>query len=512
MKKRRLLFILPLISGMLAGCSIEDLMFWKKKDDTLYIIQPTIKGGTKDEQTAILEAINFKPICYPSGATSSIYPDKPATLKEDKGDNIFLAKRVLIGDKTVNIEWKVDKKQEYYSDTIAIDKTLDYVEIAYKGAGVDDGKFNWAISKISCGGASSVNDSKLKYSAKVRNFTYVHDIVSIADLNKVTDGDYVQNLGPDKGVYKFKSRLDIIDYEPKAGKTYSPYFAGNNPGAEADYYYVGVKGKLVYYAPDGNWGIIADGDQYMEIYAGSKGTPLTPAYFPRFKDQYVCVYGNMSQYCGNIQLSFIDNVRKIDPSEIEEPELTFNTINESFLAGIKNPVAEGYDSDKQFVYGLGNSLGQVTGTFISSSLKDSSGNDVTPENLKDNRFTFELQVGSQRMVIAYDYHVNRNAETDLFTEYKNKLKQGGQMTIKGTLRYGGNDSRSFVSLAYEPVDIADEDEWDKLIEGGATICTRSGDVFTEATHFVEDTKYYKFSDLNSGARWNLVPFASGHIS
>ena len=55
--KKKLLFV-PLFGLLLAGCSFDDLMFWKKKDDK----QQTPGGSEEkqDEYTAIIETSGSK--------------------------------------------------------------------------------------------------------------------------------------------------------------------------------------------------------------------------------------------------------------------------------------------------------------------------------------------------------------------------------------------------------------------------------------------------------------------
>ena len=532
MKKRKLFVLLPLLGMTLSGCTFQEGWSWvnehifspignffaglfgggNEEEEVVYSIIPKIDGGSKAEQDAILDAVNYKPICYPSGNPSTtIYPDSSYVLKEDSGDNIVLTTKQNVGDKTVIVDWAIDASQDYFSKRTSVDDHHDFVEVKYQGYGVDDGLLKWNIKKISCGGAVSTDSKTLTYSAKCRNFTYRHDTVTIADLNKVTDQEKVVKIGDDGALYKFRSTSDVIDYEPKANQKYSPYFPGNNEGAEEDFMYVGVKGKVLYYAPDGNWGLIGDGDQVLEIYAGA-GTKILPENFPNLNNQYVCVYGNMSQYCGNIQLGFISKIVAIDKSEITEPTKTYAQLTESTINGFVNPTSEGYDSHKQFIDGFSNSLATVTGTFVAGSLKDRDGKTVAVDKLVDNRFTFDLKVGTATITVAYDYHINIGAKTNLFTEFKNKIKNGGSLTVKGTMRYSGSDSSSFLSLAYEPTDIDDATAFNKLVDDGAYVCTRNGDTFTKASSYNSSKSYYVRVDKNAGARWNICPMVSGDIA
>ena len=256
----------------------------------------------------------------------------------------------------------------------------------------------------------------------------------------------------DGTIHKYASTFDIVDYEYHDGKTYSPYFLTNNPEAtEKQYLYLNIPGKVIYTAPDGNWGLLADGKNVLEFYAGS-GTAFNEKNWPNLANKYVKISGNMGQYCGNVQLGFVTRITALKDAEkatLAEPEpLAYRTIDETLLKSLQ---IEGYTCAKQAVKFsdgscLSNGLGQVTGTLVPGSLKNSSAEECEASALvSTKRFTFELQVGSEKLQVAYDYHTDKDGTHNLFKTLQAKVAAGGQMTLKGTMRYSGNDSAPFIT-------------------------------------------------------------------
>lgn len=455
MKKSRLL-LATLAVFTLSGC---ELPFGNKENKEseggggntpapakVYDLEPEITGGSEEEKTAILEALNNRPICNLNGSsTSEIFPESTPILNEDKGDGIKVTTSQNIGEKTVSITWNVDETQEYFAAVLDSDAAHKIIEIKYKGYGNPDGEFKWSISKLECGEAKALN-ANIEYKAIVKNEEYKHDDYTIDELYAFDDNEKVVTV---KGKeYKFPSTFNIVDYEDQGKSTYSPYFITNNPDAkEKQYLYVNVTGKVIYLAPDGNWGLLANGDDVLEFYAGS-GTKLNAKNWPNLAKEYVTVVGNMGQYCGNVQLGFVTKIKEAKASDITEPSLTFRPIIEENIVQMRK---EGYPADTQALkidgVHMDGSLRQVTGTLVAGSLKDKDGNVVSdPTKLANNRFTFKLQVGAKTMAIAYDYHTDGNGEygdSGLFSTLIDKLVAGGEMTIKGTARYAGNNSSPF---------------------------------------------------------------------
>ena len=451
--KRKYLALFPLVGLVLSGCSIQDLMFWKKnksgeqeqKQQSNYTFNPTIEGGSQEEKDAILNVVNFKPICNKSGnAVTEILPDITPNLSEDEGDDVLITTRqVASNGKFVDITWDLDQTQTYFSKISEVDDYHKLIELNYQHFGAPNGTLKWHISKLVCGGAVSVNPEGMEYTANTINEEYLHDDVKIADINKVTDQELVVDAAGQ--IHKFASTFDNVDYEYHEGVNYFPRFRTNNPEGEKKFLYYNVTGKVIYTAPDGNWGLLADGNQALEFYIGA-GKALTEKNWPNLAKKYIVMSGNMGDYCGNIQLGFMTKIKEApDKSVITEPDLSYPAITESTIASWE---VEGYTCQKQAINGFSASLRSVTGTLIEGSLKDKSGNAIANnkiDTMANNRFTFQLQVGTKVMTVAYDYHTDREGEVGLFSALKTALKTGGQMTIKGTMRYSGKDDLLFIT-------------------------------------------------------------------
>lgn len=436
---------------MIAGCDLP----WAKKNSEeetpakKWALNPEITGGTEEQKNAILDALNNKPICNQTGSkTSEIFNDVQPTLSEDNGDGIKLTTSQTSGGKTVKLTWTVDESQTYFGARLKSDDAHDLIEIAYKGYGVADGTFSWVLSKLECEEAVA-NNANIQFSAKIQNEQYKHDEATIAQIYAIHDTELTVDANGTE--HKFASTFDIVDYEYHEGKNYSPYFKTNNPDAkEKQYLYYNTPGKVIYTAPDGNWGLLGDGKNVLEFYAGA-GKALVQSNWPNLADGYVKLAGNMSQYCGNIQMAFITKVLKLTDAEkaaVTEPA-DYRVLGEAELAALKVP---NYTAAKQAVVMadggcLSNSLGQITGTLVAGSIKGSDGKDAAVASLvSSKRFTFELKVGeNEKIQVAYDYHTDKSGSVGLFNALKAKLQAGGEMTIKGTMRYAGNDSAPFIT-------------------------------------------------------------------
>ena len=208
------------------------------------------------------------------------------------------------------------------------------------------------------------------------------------------------------------------------------YWESNNEDAGTAYMYITTRGKVVYLSPDGNWGLIADGALYCEIYAGS-GRQLMSKYYPGLTvGNWVSVRGEPSNYKGNVQLGYISKVKQIEKGSMAEPG-AMKTMDEAYL-----------NSYNQF-NGDMNALFQVTGTFAgNASPALAAWNDGA-------RGTFDITVGSKTLTIAYDYHTSKGGSSTLFTEMMavlNAATAGStQLTIKGTLRFVASGSSVFTN-------------------------------------------------------------------
>ena len=413
MKKQ--LFVLSVLAGMtLAGCSL----FGPKTSD--YSLVPEFASGKKAEKVAVLEAVNnLSPAVKKDGG--DLFSDEVSTLKEDKGDYVKVTKKQVYNDLTVELEWETDTKQATYRTTSKLDDEHDAFELNFPGFGGADTEFKWTLKSAKCGSCVTKDTWSATYTAKLKGYSHKHVETSIAQINAVTDGEQTIN-----GV-TYPSTFDMVDYTVD-----KPYFKKVEGDVEPDYYYVCTKGKIIYYAPDGNWMLLGDGKQVVEVYAGS-ALDLQPAGYPAIKEgAYVQVDGNLSQYNGNIQIGFVSKILPVEKGSIADPVLN-ETITESFIASTLE-LPSPYTCQKQAIDGFSNSICEVTGTVKAAKTGISAG----------ARFTFVLTVGSKELTVAYDYHTDKEGSNGLFNALKAKVAAAGtSITLKGTMRYAGNDSDPF---------------------------------------------------------------------
>ena len=454
MKKFKLIPLCLASIFALGACTMPSWFPFGKKDneqenqdgsDKKYEINPEITGGTEAEKKAILETLNKKPICQQfAKSTVTMYPDSNLTMEEHKYHNIKLTTKQKIGDLYVDLTWSVDQNQEYFAKLHHLpDGVHDFIEIKYKGYNQPDGEIKWSLAKAVCGSAET--NPNLEYSAKVKNETYVHDDVSIGELVAVTDTP--KTVVVDGITHKYPSTFDKVDYSENSRNegAYSPFWVPNNPTATdyPDYYYVSVPGKIIYTSPDGNWGLLADGKNVVEIYSGS-GTGFLEENWPNLAGKYVRVEGNMSMYNGNTQMGYVTKIAALTEAEkaaIVDPEpLVYRDMNETELAALK---VEGFSNQKMAVVypdggTLMNGLAEVKGTLVAGSITQGDETVAASALSQSARCTFDLKVGAQQITVAYDYHTDRDGKSGVMAALKTALEKDGEITIKGTMRYNGN--------------------------------------------------------------------------
>ncbi len=434
MKKLTILLAVAASAFAMASCGGGD-----NPDKPTQELVKNVSGGSAEEQEAIQTCVK-KSIAMVSNKTTMLIGGS-YDLAEDNGDFLEVATvwntKVKSGKRyDVAIEW--DFGSSSFVDSITNpDSSHKMVEFNYPGQDGQDGTYTFSISKMTCGGASTT-DPQVKYDCNVKKGTFKHYDVSIDDLNAVhrlDDGSYYYSVADetDENHNFFKSQPENVGKAEKGDK----------------YYYVNCPGKVIYTAPDGNWGLIADGDSVMEIYAGDQ-LNIGTARYPAIEGGYVKVKGNMGHYFGNLQISFITEMKKASVSDLKngEPTMNYQTITGEMIAGIKNE----FGGHKQCVPGanLSNSLAQLDATYVKGSLKNSKGEATTKDSLSNARFTFDVMVGTERVTVAYDYHVDRDGTHGVFDAVKSMVDAEGTFNIKGTLRYCGDDEHGFAQSSTIP--------------------------------------------------------------
>lgn len=444
MKKSKLLLALPLAGMLLSGCTFQE--GWNKVVDFFagifggssvenpdeFDIVPKMRGGSKAQRTAICTAINDLSPCV-NRAANDLFPNTDITLAEDDGDFIRVTTKQVVDEFTVELKWGVDETQATFNWIKDADEAHQVISPKYPGFKNPSTEFKWTLESATCGKAKTTA-TIAEYKATLTAESHPHEEVTIAQINKCTMEAQTING------HSYPSTFDMVDYT-KA----SPYFKPNEDDETAGYHYIKVKGKVLYYAPDGNWALIGDGDQVLELYAGS-GTALTPEKFPSLASDYVEVSGNLAQYCGNIQVGFITIINDCPKGNIVDPDvnnvrqITSQFIEQNF------ELSSPFVCQKQAIDGFSNSLGKIEGTVVANSVKDKNGKAVASASaLVNNRFTFQVSLsGGKTMTVAYDYHTDKAGEVGLFNALKSKIFSTNSIKIKGTMRYAGNNENSFI--------------------------------------------------------------------
>jgi hypothetical protein len=451
--KKRLLFLLPIAAMTLAGCDLlEKIGIGKKEDNTQqkgddsgkkedvpmsWDVELEFESGTEEEKTAILQAVNYLVPCMDAKG-NDFFPSETRDLEADGtgyvGAYVKLSTSILVDGKAVELEWDYDTTQEGYLSEAKVTDYHKVINLNYPSYGEESRNFEWHLKKATCGSAAT--KTVLDYAVKLLPEAHPHEEMTIAQLNKVTDGEVTI-----KG-HNYPSTFDMVDYNQD-----SPYFFKtedpSNPDYKPDFHYVRVKGKVIYYAPDGNWFLLADGNQFAEIYAGS-GLPLIPSEYTAINGQYVEVSGNLDAYKGNVQVGYVTRIDAIDKSLVTEPDLNGVEITSKFIED-NFELPSTYKCQKQAIDGFSNCIATASGDIDTSSIKDSDGKAISASAISNGRFTFDIKLsGDKKLTIAYDYHTDRKGEVGLFNTLKSKLKAGGKLSVKGTMRYSGNDEKGFI--------------------------------------------------------------------
>lgn len=427
MKRNRIIRFATLLASMslLTACNPID---WIKNlinggggksgeiDYDDYDVVPEFETGSKEEQIAILEAINYKkPVTTKSNMT--VFPDVTANLTEDAGDYIILSTKQLMGNLTVEYEWEINTNQATFNNMSDIDEYHRLIEFNYPGFGNPKTEFVFEMKQASCGSAVT-KKTNCSYKVSLEGEKNLHGLMTIAEIQAVTEGDYVTEYGT------YPSRFAVLNYDLE-----KPWPIANPGDPEANQRFLSVLGKIIYYAPDGNWLLLANGSDVIEVYTGA-GTPLTPSKYPAMNDQYVKVYGQVAGYRGNIQIGIIENIKTATAEEkatITEPTLAVREIDDTFIKTELD--LEGKDYQRQAVRNcFSNSLAKISGTVIANSYVEDG-----------KRFTFDVQVGTRTMKVAYDYHTDNNGADGLKGAIQAKAKVGGTaIEVTGTMRYSNS--------------------------------------------------------------------------
>lgn len=405
---KKSLLLLPLAALLLAGCNSGGGGGGKKTSTG----DPTTSAAPVDSEVAkrAIESAKMYKLAVVNGATT-IYADTPVNIGHDKeyyhNDYVAITTSQLITDEptgqdvTVNIEWEFDDKATFVKQVLDIDETHKGIYFMYDSAEHD---FPFK-AVLKCGEESA----EMNFSVHLMTKNLTFDNYTLEQIYQTTSGnDNFELVNPDTGYYK-----------------------PNNEGFT--FTCVSTYGRVVYVSPDGNWGLIADGDYILELYSGSNLDLNTTRYPALVPGKTVYVEAELGCYKGNLQVSYIFDISSADDSKA------------AASTGYRALAAADYVGKHYWENKLMNSLRQVNAKYAGNIMQNNKA--VTDlANLKNDRFTFDVTLGSDTLTIAYDYHVDRKGELGIFNAYKAKLAaltSGADVVVKGTLRFAGPVDKSY---------------------------------------------------------------------
>lgn len=202
-----------------------------------------------------------------------------------------------------------------------------------------------------------------------------------------------------------------------------------------EHYIVSVKGYVVGYAPDGNFAIIASGNRYVQLYAGS-AMDLMPSSRPALTvGNLVEVRGQVDVYYGNVQIAFIHTVWDAgEDSSIAQPS------GEWAITETEWEALHQYDGNHSRAVTIS---GEYAG-----DLRDQSGNRIDSFTA-GARCSFKMTVGGETITVAYNYHVNRNNTGigDEYAEIIDSLPNGADIKVSGFMLVNDGDDASWPTPA-----------------------------------------------------------------
>ena len=355
-------------------------------------------GGTlsEKEKQAIQKAMGM-PIATVSGTTAAI-PGQASDVEGDNNDYVQLTIKQsapVDGEKfEVDIEWTY---AGFESDvlryrTIDGDEYHKNLEFNFPNVGAPD-KVIEVVGTPSIGGKKG---DAVKYSFNLKAMKLEFPEWSIAEIYKIKgDGSMFTHISdPVKGYFESNQNPDVTPY-----------------------CYVKTYGEVIYLAPDGNWGLLADGDKFIELYAGSAYNLNTKTYADLKLNEKVYVYGEPTHYQGNIQIGYISKVEKMSDPQKVQGVTDAKAINGSYLS-----------TTGQICQDM-NRLVSLRGTFKSKAMPSTD----------SARGTFVVAVDGVELEIAYDYHTSKEGSSTLYEEImtivNGAVKDTTMINVKGTLRW-----------------------------------------------------------------------------
>lgn len=364
--------------------------------------------GNPEQEKAACEAALKKSICTVTSSGTPLQVGSKTVLSGDNNDVLTLTTKqvVKVDGNSYTVElawtWAEEFNNLLTKKPVNNDETHEKLYFNYPAKAEQENGLDAKFQVEAKTGSQSANG---EYSVHLDPQTIKYDEMTIAEF------------------YKQKEGAETFAFMNDEGRISTNY--------GQDYYYVALSGKLVYKSPDNNFGILADGDKYVQLYhIDYYSDPAAVVVGGYYK-----AYGDISQYNGNIQIAYLNKFEELDDhSNIAEPTLVTVTND------VNNKGTEGF---KPFYSPVANSI--ITGlSGVVSNPKDKDGNTCTFADFTGSqRFTFDLTLDNGQVItVAYNYHVGStntdagSATRDAFKTVLNAAVSGTtKLTVKGSLQY-----------------------------------------------------------------------------
>lgn len=347
-------------------------------------------------QTYLDQALSNTSICFDNGGGTAFSQTEENKLTGDDFTSVRVAKSLSIRNRdisdervTVNFTWS-------YTD--------DYKDLVFAfGDAGSEGTATHQVLEFDYDAIPLETEAEFKFvgTAAIDGFELTKAVTYTFKLTALT---YVYDELPLKNYYD-------VGEDGRYG------FVGkaNND----NYYYVKTRGYVIGNAPDGNSAFIADGEHYLQLYAGSANNLTSSTYPALVPGNLVEVRGSCSSYYGNAQLSYVQTIRVVEDSTISQPSGEW-AITEEEWGNLYQ-----YDGNQ-------NRAVTITGTYA-GNLKNQSGASISSFT-PGARCTFEVTFGETTVIVAYNYHVNKESSGigDEYAEYINAFVAGRtQIKVSG---------------------------------------------------------------------------------
>ncbi|MCR5332849.1 MAG: hypothetical protein K6E11_02355 [Bacilli bacterium] len=349
--------------------------------------------GTKDEKAA-LEKVMKGTIITENATGAPVVSGTPSELDGFKNTCLDLTTVQIKNKKNVKITWEVVSNKDKVKSQAKLDDNHDRLKFNY-GSHAEGHDDQYETTEVElkatgkCGGAKLTKN----YKVVLKHNKNIYDALSLEEFY-AAEGD----------------RYAIQDED---------YGLPGNHGQQ--YNYVKVSGKLEYMSPDGNWGLLSDGDHVVELYQLTKSTDYAMCEVGKYLD----VYGSVSQYKGNLQVQYCNFIEEMSDHSRIQAMTEYGEMPEDMNTSVA------------FNSGVMSRIATLSNVEVLKFFDKNNNEKAATDFDAGDRFVIQVQKGAKKFNIAYDYHAAKGDDTltAAFNSFIKGLSAGDHINVKGTIRY-----------------------------------------------------------------------------